>query len=170
MKNEVTMKDIPGYEGLYTITEDGKIFSTYSQRFLKSWYNYKGYEEVTLSDKNYNQKKYKVHRLVAMTYLNNPEGFDQVNHKDENKQNNHVSNLEWCDSTYNNNYGSKSETNIRGRRPAQPVRCIETGEVYESIRKASLAIGRHYTSLAACLRGQTPRCAGYHWEFVGKEE
>ena len=167
MKNEVTMKDIPGYEGLYKITEDGKVFSTYSQRFLNSWFNYKGYEEVNLCDKHYNRKKHKVHRLVAITYLENPEGFDQVNHKDENKANNHVSNLEWCDSTYNNNYGSK-----KGHVPHRKniaVRCIETGQVYPSIRSAAAAIGRHFSSLSACLRGQTPRCAGLHWEYVDEE-
>lgn len=166
--NEQRMKDIPGYEGLYMITEDGKVWSTYSQRFLNSWYNYKGYEEVTLSDKNYNRKKQKIHRLVAMTYLENPKGFDQVNHKDENKANNHVSNLEWCDSTYNNNYGSKKGAVPHRKNIA--VRCIETGEVYPSIRQAALAVDRHFSSLSACLRGSTPRCAGYHWEYVDEEE
>lgn len=101
------MKEIPGYEGLYSITEDGQIFGHKSKKFLKWSDNGKGYKYVRLTDGHRHYKHYYVHRLVAMTFIPNPNNLPEVNHKDENKANNCVDNLEWCDRSYNNAYGSR---------------------------------------------------------------
>ncbi len=90
------MKDIKGYEGLYSITSCGKVYSYIKNRFLKPYYNGSGYFRVSLKGK---QKA--VHRLVAEAYIDNPKNLPEVNHKDLNKENNCINNLEWCDRQEN---------------------------------------------------------------------
>ena len=102
------MKDIIGYEGQYAVTEDGKVWSYKTKRFLVTSVHRNGYIKVSLW-KNNKQKTYFMHRLVAEAFIPNPDNLPQVNHKDENKTNNCVSNLEWCTHKYNNNYGSKRD-------------------------------------------------------------
>ncbi len=87
------MKDIKNYEKLYAITENGEVWSHRSNRFIKPAVDKDGYERICLV-KDRQKKNYYVHRLVAQTYLDNPNNLPQVNHKDENKHNNTVENLE----------------------------------------------------------------------------
>ena len=93
------MKDVVGYEDLFAITEDGQIWSKRSNRFLKQRL-VKGYliTNTTVLGKSV---ALTAHRLVAKAYIPNPDNKPQVNHKDGNKQNNHVSNLEWCTAKEN---------------------------------------------------------------------
>lgn len=100
------MKDIPNYEGLYAITEDGNVWSYRNNRFIKSFLRKNGYMQVLLV-KDGTKKSWKVHRLVALTYLPNLNNYPEVNHKDENRINNCVDNLEWCPHDYNCNYGER---------------------------------------------------------------
>lgn len=107
-------RSIEGYEGLYEVSSYGRVRSL--DRYEINNLGYKrllkgkilspgikkdGYFIVSLKNKNF-----RVHRLVAQAFIPNPEGLPQVNHKDEDKSNNNVDNLEWCDSKYNNNYGT----------------------------------------------------------------
>ena len=89
------MKDIIGYEGLYAVTSCGKVWSYKSKKFLKPGKRRDGYLHVSLY-KGGEGKLYYIHRLVAEAYLPNPNGLQQVNHKDENRENNALQNLEWC--------------------------------------------------------------------------
>lgn len=103
------MLDIPGYEGLYAITEDGQVWSHYRKKFI-AWHNTKlGYKEALLSKKGV-RKHYQVHRLVMMTYkpIEDMYKYD-VNHLDEDKGNNHISNLEWISHKDNCNYGTRNK-------------------------------------------------------------
>ena len=95
-------KWIKNYEGEYSITDDGKVISYKMKRpkVLKSWIDRQGYENIKLS-KNNTTKHYLIHRLVAEAYIPNPNNSLEVNHKDFNRSNNNVSNLEWCDRRYN---------------------------------------------------------------------
>lgn len=103
-------KDIPNYENLYQISNLGRIKSL--QNYRK--YNIltprikKGYYTIGLR-KNGKRKWYLIHRLVAKTFIPNNDNLPQVNHIDENKLNNRVNNLEWCNASYNNNYGTRQE-------------------------------------------------------------
>jgi hypothetical protein len=97
------MKIIEGFDGKYGITEDGQVYSFAINAFLKQQTTKKGYRIIDLGrGKNY--KHYKVHRLVAQAYIPNPDNLPEINHKDEDKTNNCVSNLEWCTKEYNLNY------------------------------------------------------------------
>lgn len=100
-----------GYEGRYSITEDGSILSHIglsSGKFIQQTESSNGYLSVKLQGKD-KRKTESVHRLVALTYLVKVSGLTHVNHKDENKKNNHVSNLEWCTPQYNTEYSVSKE-------------------------------------------------------------
>ena len=97
-------KDCKGYEGLYQISNLGRVWSIGSQKYLKGSIDKDGYMCVYLTAKNGKTKMEKIHRLVALVFLDNPNNYTQVNHKDKNKQNNCVDNLEWCTAKYNNTY------------------------------------------------------------------
>lgn len=130
-------RPIEGYDGLYEVSNLGKVrsFKWGREKILRPVPDKKGYLRVGLR-KEGKQKWFMVHRLVAQAFLPNPEGLPQINHKNENKTLNVVflnddrsvdeyrSNLEWCDCTYNINYGTRNErggknslqTNIRNGR------------------------------------------------------
>lgn len=105
-------KPIDGFEGLYEVSNLGKVKSlgndkSRKEKFLKPAKNRDGYLLVTLC-RNGKHKMFQVHRLVATMFIPNPEGFEQVNHIDEVKTNNCVSNLEWCNAKYNSNFGTRN--------------------------------------------------------------
>ena len=88
-------KDIDGYVGRYQVTSWGRVFSVDRQKFIRQYETEKSYLRVDLIDENGRRKHHKVHRLVAKAFIPNPHHKKQVNHKDGNKQNNSVTNLEW---------------------------------------------------------------------------
>ena len=100
--------DIQGYEGLYKVNTKGEVLSVKSGKLLKAGRNLQGYMNVALA-KNGKSKTYKVHRLVAIAFIPNPNSYPYVNHKDEDKTNNCVENLEWCTHRYNLIYGTAIE-------------------------------------------------------------
>ena len=114
--NEI-WKPIKGYEGLYEVSNFGRIKSLKfgKERIIKGSKDKYGYLQVGLS-KNNKSKTFKVHRLVAEAFIDNTDNLPQVNHKDENPSNNVVSNLEWCDAKYNCNYGSHREKQINSQQ------------------------------------------------------
>lgn len=96
---------IKGYEGLYSVDTDGVVYGRKGNP-LKPYDNGYGYLIVDLHDLNGGKRHRKVHRLVADAFIPNPDNLPEVNHRDEDKYNNAVSNLEWCTSSYNKRYGS----------------------------------------------------------------
>ena len=100
---EKIWKPIIGYENLYKINNYGKVLSLRSNKILKPNNNGIGYFIIQLC-KNGKRKNYLIHRLVAEHFLDNPNNLPEVNHKDEDKSNNFVNNLEWCKHKYNMNY------------------------------------------------------------------
>ena len=94
------MRDIKNYEGIYAITSCGKVWSYRNNKFLAPSISGRGYFQVNLS-KNGKYRHYFIHRLVAEAYLENPNNLPVVNHKDLNKLNNALTNLEWCTQSYN---------------------------------------------------------------------
>lgn len=113
MKQAEEWKPIPGYEGLYEISNWGRVKSHLycnsqktSERILVPEHTLNGYYRVTLC-KDRKEKHYQVHRLVAQAFVPNHSNLTQVNHKDEDKVNNYFKNLEWCSQAYNNSYGTR---------------------------------------------------------------
>lgn len=112
LKHMERWRDIKGYEGLYQISNCGRVKSLKycKEKILKSIKSSNGYLQVNLY-KDGKRKYFLVHRLVATAFIYNIENYSQINHKDEIKSNNYVSNLEWCDYSYNNNYGTRNKKN-----------------------------------------------------------
>lgn len=157
---EYGIRDIPGYEGLYAVTSCGRVWSYRSKKFLKPNKNNYDYLYIVLS-KNGNPKTKTVHRLVMETYNPCENMKDlQVNHRDENKENNCLNNLEWCTAKYNVNYGTRNE------RTRKRVRCIETGIIYESLSEASRQTGIAQSSISECCNGKRKTAGGFHWEYI----
>lgn len=109
MKKEI-WKPVLGYKGLYEVSNWGRVKSIRfgKERILKPDIVGRGYFQVDLW-KNGKVKRYYVHRLVAEAFIPNYNNLPCVNHKDENKQNNNVINLEWCSAKYNINFGTRTE-------------------------------------------------------------
>lgn len=158
------MKDIKNYEGLYAITEDGKVWSYKRQKFLSPKINKLNRMSVMLCKGNDSHKMYSIHRLVAQAYIPNPDSLPEVNHKDENPMNNSVSNLEWCTGTYNVNYGTRNDR--CGQPSRKPVYCVELDKTFISLREAAKAINVRPAAISHCLIGNSKICGGYHWRYV----
>lgn len=145
------MRDIKGYEGLYAVTSCGRVWSYKSKRFLRSKKDGE-YFRLNLY-KDGKQKTFLVHRLVAETYIPNPNGLETVDHIDNNTNHNWLSNLQWM-TREDNTKKTKGIT----------VKCVETGEVFESYSAAARACNRAPGNIKdAILRGG--KSGGYHWSL-----
>ena len=157
------MIDIAGYEGLYAINNDGKVWSYRKNMFLKS-YLARGYFKVCLC-KDKIRRQVLIHRLVAEAFIPNPTNLPQINHIDENKKNNCVENLEWCDAKHNINYGGHNEK--VARKHCKKVYCVELDKVFESAKSAAIQLGLSGSNIAKCCKGKYKTTGGYHWKYVG---
>lgn len=104
-KDKEIWKEISGFEGEYAISSKGRVKNLKTGRILVANDNGAGYRRITLKGKHYS-----IHRLVALAFIPNPDNLPQVNHIDERKDNNDVSNLEWCSKSYNVNYSSHKQS------------------------------------------------------------
>lgn len=153
-------RDIEGYEGLYQVSNWGRVKSIkFNKEIIMKQKDRRGYKGIGLRKKGEKQKFYSIHRLVAQAFLENPNNLPCINHKDENKLNNKVENLEWCTYEYNANYGTRverlREANLGAKNPyAKKVICITTGETFECIREAADKYGLCETNISACCRGR----------------
>lgn len=176
---EEVYKVIDDYER-YSVSNLGNVINNVSKKQLKTRCSY-GYCRVTLYDENHQRKDFMVHRLVAMMFVANPENLPCVNHKDECRSNNIYTNLEWCTYEYNNNYGnhnSKIAESMSGDRNhsfgktagnayrAAPIRCIETGEIYQCQVDAANAVGVCKSAINNVLTGLRKTAGGYHFERI----
>ena len=168
MKKEI-WKDILGYEGLYQVSNYGRVRSlnynhTGKVKLLKSRVNKHGYNLVYLF--KYKLKGLQIHRLVAQAFIPNPLNLPQVNHKDENKLNNYVDNLEWCDAKYNVNYGNRNKkvANKLSKTVLQFTLDGEFVKEWSSTMECSRN-GFNQGSVAACCRGERKKHKNFKWCF-----
>lgn len=154
-------KDIKGYEGLYKVSNYGKVKSLKNNKILKP-INCHDYKYVHLCDKNHKRKNKAIHRLVAQAFIDD-NSVMQVNHINGNKSDNCITNLEWCTSSENNYH--KTKVLLRG---CKRVKCLETGRIFNSIEEAATFYSRKQNVLVAVLRHYkyNNTFAGYHWEYV----
>lgn len=179
-------KPIEGYEQ-YLISTKGRIFSIKSSIILKQQLDKDGYNIICLKGKTM-----KVHRLVGKAFISNFKNLPQINHKDGNKTNNKIENLEWCDASYNmqhsfnvlnrvvwskgkrmsQEFKDKLSNLFKGKRSlsnnprARKVICVETGDVYSCARLAEITLSISKGTVAHCAKGYTKTAGGYHWEYV----
>lgn len=165
-EEEIETRDIEGYEGLYAVTADGRVWSYRNQKFLKPISNKAGYLQVVLY-KSGKRKAYYLHRLTSEAFIPNPLGLPQVNHKDENPSHNWISNLEWCDAKYNTNYGTRTQRIAQAL--SKPILCVETGQVFCSAHEVERVMGLDNGSIIKCCKGKQKTCGGCHWEYVKPE-
>ena len=171
-------KDIKGYEGLYQISNFGNVkslcrivkrgtnYKPVCERLLKSSLN-KGYAYVILS-KSGKTKTAWVHRLVAETFIPNPNNLPCINHKDENSSNNNVNNLEWCSYSYNNSYNDVRVRSAITKRKAI-LQFDKNGNFikeWSHAREASEALGLNKRAIYECCKGRSKTSGGYIWKRV----
>lgn len=166
----VTWKTIPGYED-YEINNIGVVRritpgqSTHPYKIIKLRINKYGYYTVGLRN-NHKTSKCSVHRLVAITFIPNPNNLPVINHKNGIKTDNNINNLEWC--TYKHNIQHAFDHNLNPHQKF--IRCIETGEVFHSIKAAALKLGVTHSAVSMQLRGEVKLCRGLRFEYIQKEE
>lgn len=184
-------KPIVGYEGLYEVSNLGRVKSLNRERkqgignyyreekILKSELNHKGYSIVSLHNNNVKKTKF-IHRLVAMAFLSNLENKPQVNHKDGNKQNNCVENLEWCTNKENmqhafenglhkgGNYGKFGGEHNRAKKIKQYDLQGEFIQQWNSIIDITRNLNILSQNISKCCKKQYGRktAGGFIWRYV----
>lgn len=173
----------------YTIDETGRVYSQTSKRYLHPSPDNRGYMGVELVSDDGKSKRVLIHRLVAMAFIPNKGNLPQVNHKDENKANNNVQNLEWCTAQYNMNYGtaparrrestewfykserikaiSRENGKAVSKRVSQFTKDGDWIATYESAKAASLATGAPHSKILEVCAGKPHRktTGGFVWKY-----
>ena len=177
---EEEWRDIKDYEGKYQVSNLGRVKSLNYHRdnreqILNTNSDRYGYLKVILY-KNGKGKSYTIHKLVAEAFIPNPNNYPIINHKDENKQNNRVDNLEWCTYQYNNTYGTRLERaskKISGAKSstARKVECITTGIQFKTIKEASKYYKISNTHIGQCCKGERKSAGKYmgkklKWKYI----
>lgn len=184
-------QDIDGFEGLYQVSNLGRIKSCdrivekrykngiivkcpIKEKILNQHMNNKGYSIICLykNGKSYHKL---THRLVAENFIPNPNEYLEVNHKDENKHNNIVDNLEWCNRRYNNNYGKQSK---EGRRKSSNCRMKKVCQwdlngnlinIFDGIRIAEEKTSIDNRNICKSCKNNTKTAGGYKWTYYKGE-
>lgn len=170
---EEIWKDIDGFQGKYQVSNLGKV-RRIGKRILKPQVRKHGYLGVWLYDGHNNAKMESIHRLVAKAFLPNPDGLDEVNHLDENKQNNCVDNLAWCSHKDNSSYGTRGKrigaANTNGKKSRSIAQYMLDGElvkVYPSLAEASRC---GFSAGNICKNANSAHnyshAYGYIWKYV----
>jgi hypothetical protein len=182
-------KEIKGYEGIYKINEYGKVIKI-KNNYEMSTFDNDGYDRIQLTSKNGVAKKHLIHRLVLSTFKPTKNWEEmQVNHKDMNKRNNHISNLEWVNNKQNINHMLDNRPEVReqlkksmskiGKKynhlgaeaSKKPVARIdlktnEVIDIFESAREASRKTGANYKNISQVCNEERKTHMGFGWKFI----
>lgn len=177
---EEIWKPIQGYEGLYEVSSYGRVKSVErdliykngkkhhrKEKILKVLTGNRGYITVCLYNKT-KRELVLVHRLVAEAFVPNPDNKPQVNHKDENKTNNCVENLEWMTAKENINYGTRNErmAKAKSKPVAQYTKDGELVKVWSSTHEAARQLGIRQGNISNVALGRSKTCGGFVWKYV----
>lgn len=162
--NEI-WKPITGYENRYLISNFGRVKSLRTNTILKQELRRDYYSVQLFNGRRY--KHFRVHRLVGLMFIPNPSNYPYINHKDENKLNNYVDNLEWCTASYNINYG----TAIKRAVEKKSISIIQLDKKYNyintfsSFMNAERSTGIPNNNIVACCKGRRKTAGGYIWRY-----
>lgn len=150
----------------YLISKEGQVYSTKTNKIKIAEINQNGYCRIELLNEN-GKKKFYIHRLVAEVYIPNPNNYNQVNHKDLNKHNNNLDNLEWCSEAMNmqHNADNKPE-NSRKIFQFDLVDKTKIIGTYNSIKEASEKTNINNTSIIHCCSGKYKKAGKYIWKYA----
>lgn len=183
-------KDIVGYEGLYQVSNFGRVKSlkrkVYAGRGKMRWQyekimsdnktNGNGYKIVSLVKDGKQKNKY-IHRLVAEAFLENSNNYPCINHKDENRGNNNINNLEFCTYKYNNTYNDthiKRGLNNRNNKYSKKILQLDDNDkiinIFPSISEAGRKLNVSFQAISDCLNGKQKHSAGYKWKYAEEQK
>ena len=151
----------------YYVDENGKVVNSYGKT-MKSRVAGREYPYFEFRKNENGKKKRKriyCHRLVAELFIPNPNGLSQVNHKDGNKENSNVENLEWVTPGENQTHSRYTLMNTTGYED-RPVICIETNQRFRSTKEAERATGALCSHICECASGKRKTTGGYHWGYL----
>lgn len=142
------------FTGMYEVSNLGRIRNSKTKNFIKAFKNNDGYLKVSINKK----RSFFVHRLVATMFIPNDGNLLEVDHINCIRDDNRIENLRWCDRKEN-----MDNSNIKTK-----VVCIETGEVFNSIKEAQTWCGK--IGVKDCCRGRQKTCGGYHWRYTRRTQ
>lgn len=175
--DEEIWRPIEGYEGRYEVSNHGRVKSyvidSKSGRIINGVRSKLGYQIARLYDGNRRSKWIPIHRLVAKAFLDNPDGLPEVNHIDEIKHHNRVTNLEWCTRAYNVNHGTRNERSSKSHICHEAL-SLKVGSVdengiveyFDSIGEAERQTGCSHSNIVRTLKGRTNHCGNRQWFYL----
>lgn len=173
-------KDVKEYKGLYQVSNLGNIKSLDKKdslgrkvkgKKMKPIKRKDGYLDITLH-KDGKGKHFLLHRLIAEAFIENKNNSNEINHIDENKTNNKVENLEWCNRSYNINYGLANKSrritllNKRGKKIIQYDKSGNMIKIYPSLMQVVRELNLNRSHLSQACNGKRKTCGGYYWKYV----
>ena len=151
----------------YEVSSLGNVRNAKTGRILKPFKSHSGHGYLRIQlCKNGKRQQCSVHRIVAFTWIvnDNPTVKTVVNHIDENPYNNHVSNLEWTTLKQNSGHGTCQKR--RAKKRSKKVKCVETGQIFESTMEVERVLGLPHTNIVDCCNGKRETCGKCHWLYV----
>lgn len=163
-------KDCKHYEGLYQVSSEGRFWSVRLQKYIKPFVKDNGYLAIGLINKYGKRVKEYVHRIVALTFIPNPNNYPDVNHIDEVKSNNRVDNLEWISHKDNCNYGNRNIA--MAKKKSKKVYQYDLNgnfiKEYDSVTEAAKYTGGYKSNISACCLGKVKSACGFTWKYLEK--
>jgi len=167
---EITINNFKGKKILnypnYLISKEGQIYSIKTNKIKVSEIYQNGYCRIEICNENGNKKFY-IHRLVAEVYIPNPNNYNQVNHKDLNKHNNNINNLEWCNEVMNMQHNANNKP--ENSKKVIQLDLLDENKIigtFNSIKEASIKTKINNTSIIHCCSGKYKKAGGYKWKYA----